>query len=118
MAFENSARVGVEDDGHRRPGLDTAKIVFGHVGADPHIVDGDQGHHRSTGGGELADIGAQIGDQAGRARVDLGIAQVQLGFFKVAGGAEQLGVFVFVTALLFPCTLHFGLGRGDLADGF
>ncbi|MNF89240.1 hypothetical protein D3C84_717570 [compost metagenome] len=80
-------------------------------------MDGDQGHHRAAGCRILADIGAQVGDQAGRAGADLCVGQVQCSLFQVAGGTLQGGVDVLAAALGFPGALHFGLGRGDLADG-
>ncbi|KAG1585630.1 hypothetical protein G6F46_014834 [Rhizopus delemar] len=48
-----------------------AQIVFRHFRVDPDVVDGDQRHHRVTGGGELTDIGAQVGDQARRSGAHL-----------------------------------------------
>ena len=111
------ARQGVENNGHRCARLDPAEVVLGHFGIHPHVVDGDQGHLRAAGGGELADIAAQVGDQPRGAGTHPGVGEVQFGLAQGRGGAAQLGVFVFVAALLFAGPLDFGVGGGDLADG-
>ncbi|MNF74553.1 hypothetical protein D3C84_565910 [compost metagenome] len=80
-------------------------------------MDRDQGHHRVAGRGKLPGFGAQVGDQASRTRMYLGVGQVQFGFLQGGGGAAQLGVVFLAAALLLARTLHFGASRGDLADG-
>ncbi|MNG02741.1 hypothetical protein D3C84_857830 [compost metagenome] len=56
------------------------EIVLSHVGSDPYVLNGDQGHDRAARRGELPDIGAQVGDQPFRTRACLRIGQVQFGF--------------------------------------
>ncbi|KAG0773090.1 hypothetical protein G6F22_015177 [Rhizopus arrhizus] len=94
-----------------------AQIVFRHFRVDPDVVDGDQRHHRVTGGGELTDIGAQGGDQARRSGAHLRVRQIQFCLFHGGRGAAQLGVVFLVAALLFARPLHFRPRRCDLADG-
>ncbi|KAG1437736.1 hypothetical protein G6F57_020129 [Rhizopus arrhizus] len=78
-----------------------AQIVFRHFRVDPDVVDGDQRHHRVTGGGELTDIGAQVGAQARRSGAHLRVRQIQFCLFHGGRGAAQLGVVFLVAALLF-----------------
>jgi hypothetical protein len=73
-------------------------------------VDRDQGHDRRTGGGELADIGAQISDQARRAYPHLCVGQIQFGFRQCGGGAAQMGVVFLVATFLLLCPLDFSNG--------
>ncbi|MNG96166.1 hypothetical protein D3C79_552230 [compost metagenome] len=117
MAFEYRTGQGIQHDADRGPGSDLAQVVLGHVGRDPHIVNGDQGHQGRTGCGELADIGAQVGDQAVRAGTYDAVGQVQFGLVHIGDGGEQLGIF-FVTATLgFAGAFYFCPRGGDMGDG-
>ena len=94
------------------------QVVFRHLGADPDVVQADQGHHRAAGAGELAHFRSQIGNQAAGARAHLAIAQVQLGLHQRGGGALQAGVVFAAATFLLARALHLGAGSGNPAHGF
>jgi hypothetical protein len=87
-----------------------AQVVLGHVGADPHVVDRDQRHHRRAGLCEVADVRAQVGDGDLCRRTHLGVCQVELGLLYRCAGAAQLRVTVAAVAGRLLGLAQIGLG--------
>ena len=73
-------------------GLDVAEVVLGHVGADPEVVNGDQGHRRRADLRILPDIGAQIGHRTAGGSDHLSALEIQLGLLDRRARTQQLRV--------------------------
>jgi hypothetical protein len=114
-ALEHLAGQHVEDDRHLVAGIDVAEVVLGQVGADPQVVVGDQRHRRRARLGEMADIGAQVGDDATAGATTLVRARSSSAFLDRRARAAQLRVVVAALAGGFLRLAQVGLGGLFLA---
>ena len=118
-ALQYLARHHIEHDRDLVTGLDVAEVVLGHVGADPEIVHGDQGHRRGARLHKIPDIGTQVGHRTAGGRDHLSALEIQLGLLDRRAGTRQLRVLVTACAgcLLGAAQIRLGLllltlGRG------
>ena len=98
-------------------GVDVAEVVLGHVGIDPEVVHGDQGHGGRAGLCILPDIGSKVRHQSAGGRDHDGALEVELGFLDRRARTEQLRVaFALFTRGLLGFA-QISLGRLHLAGG-
>ena len=113
-ALEDPSGQLVQGDVHRRTGLDPVHAVLAHVGLDPDVARGDEGHQRRPLVGIVALVQLEVGDAAVGWCVDSRLRQIDARLLERGRRVPQPGVLLAARTQLLLRALQIRLGGREI----